>query len=422
MCVSCSHNSLCHLLYPQSADPNFGDWFDPDDPNAKKDSPYWELNECLEHGPDTENPRPKPSAIAVLLKNTANRNHQDVKVREQTKVEADWIKKKVEAKEIPAELADYLGLDKLLLLLDQKLLDQNKEFMKSSLSLADTEKDICGKELDMLGDDPSQIDPQVLKDYVKAKVEECRDDAVLCMKEKIRAYWKDAIDGNDLSLDEGIKLAKETFAFGESGEEFASDVGFSMEAKVSASFHDDKVGPGMQIGRFSGLRTVYTNEVETLVAEYTQAFLERSKRLFAEFPLNVAMKGKINFLFFVSLSITHTSILNSSFPLYSAQDSDLDNLILGIIYLHKVEVVQPLFDNLHEKVVENKDDWSALLIEDHAHQRQDLNEKLRVLEDIIKGWKELLPDENAKKRSPPPSPAVEEARLTRSSPKRPRSD
>ena len=99
----------------------------------------------------------------------------------------------------------------------------------------------------------------------------------------------------------------------------------------------------------------------------------------------------------------------------------MDNLILGIIDLHNTEVVQPLFDNLHEKVVENKDDWSALLIEDHANHRKELNEKLRVLEDIIKGWKELLPDENAKKRSPPPSPAVDEVGMgTRLTPKRSR--
>jgi len=301
--------------------------------------------------------------------------------------------------------------------------------MKSCLAAATAEKGECVKELDKLGVDPSQIDLQVFKDSVKAKVEECRDDAVLCMKEKILGNWKDAknyatIDGNSLSLDEGIMLAKNTFVFGQSGGEFALDVGSTMEAKVVASFHDDKVGPGMQIGRFPGLRTVYTNEVEALVAEYTQAFLERSNRLFTEFPLNVAMKGKINFLFSVSLSKTHTSILILIFPLYSVQDSDLDNLILGIIYLHKVEVVQPLFDNLHKKVVKNKDDWSTLLIEDHANHRKELNEKLRVLEDIITGWKELLPDEELlpKKRSPPPSPAVaEEPRFTRStSPKKPR--
>ena len=353
--------------------------------------------------------------IGLFNKSSTDKTQKDVKICEQSEVEEKWIQEKVNMEDISSEDAKKLGLKALAQQLDGSSLMHLEPFLKKSKNDALELRDSLREEIQSLGVEPTKIDANCLKEDIKEKLAESRQEAESRLQNKIISLWTECActNGQEPNAEKGLKIARDTFLRhgdgGGGGVDFQSEAEFIMMAQVRKPFDNDDKGPGMQIGRFEDLRMAYVNKSDVLVSEYSQSFQEQLERRLDFFEdLSSYLSGMYDCVRSETCCMRYCQPLVNPYS-YLLRDlldaANVDKIPENVTKWYISKVVEPLFANLHDKVCEEHAGiWEGdKLIEKHANKREELNKKLQVLQEVINGWEELLPEieETAAPLAPP---------------------
>ena len=273
----------------QSDDPDWEDYFNQENPDDRKKSPYWRLSEKLNG---------KYESVGLYNKNTANKKQKDVSIYGQTVQEADWIKEKVQQGHITPTDEKKLGMRSLLNILDKCSLNQFGFFIDGFLSEALLLKRKLKMDLRKLGKDPLNINPKDMETAIKKGLEDNLQVAAEAAEAKIKNFWRSKADEKGgIVTPEGCRAVASEFL----GEEFQNEIEILMACKVRHVFASDDTGD-MQLSRFDCLRDDYVNQTQKIVAEKFANFSELASREleFFGFLSKYEVKGepKSDILFF----------------------------------------------------------------------------------------------------------------------------
>jgi hypothetical protein len=163
--------------FNQSNDEDWEDYFDEENPGVVKSSRFYRLADMID-GTEHE-------CVGLYNKNTASKARGYISIRDQNKIEQEWIQNVLGRREISSRVAEQLGIKAYAKQLDLYRLFHLKDYIETSHDKAVELMMEKKKELTELGTDPSQIKLGDLQEAAYDKIKIKTQDAVHDMERKI---------------------------------------------------------------------------------------------------------------------------------------------------------------------------------------------------------------------------------------------